>query len=146
MPKACTKCGVTKELPEYYRDKKGTDGLSQQCKECIKARMVVWYDAHRDEVIEKVTARAKSNPAARRAYNARARARTTPQEQYARARVNREIKQGRLTRATQCQGCGKQGGRIVAHHHNGYEMESVLDVVWLCTACHLRIHGLVRPR
>lgn len=34
--KTCTKCGIEKPLAEFYADKKGKDGLSYYCKDCVK--------------------------------------------------------------------------------------------------------------
>lgn len=34
--KTCTKCGESKLLEEYYRDKKTRDGRTYTCKECVK--------------------------------------------------------------------------------------------------------------
>ena len=35
---------------------------------------------------------------------------------------------------------GLDARHIQAHHHNGYEREHWLDVVWLCRACHNDTH------
>lgn len=45
------------------------------------------------------------------------------------------IKNGKLKRPSNCQQCGIVC-RPEAHHHNGYEKEFQLDVIWLCSQCH----------
>lgn len=64
----------------------------------------------------------------------------------ARARVDSEVRKGRLVRPTKCSKCKKSpalgsDGRscIHAHHHKGYEQP--LDIVWLCVKCHLAEDG-----
>jgi len=54
-------------------------------------------------------------------------------------KVTQAVKTGRLARAATCEDCGGPGP-IQGHHHNGYEPEHELDVVWLCRPCHLRRH------
>lgn len=52
--------------------------------------------------------------------------------------VAHALKSGRLTKSD-CADCG--GPSLQAHHHNGYEPEHALDVVWLCHPCHMSRHG-----
>lgn len=43
-----------------------------------------------------------------------------------------------------CPWCGvhHSAKKIVGHHAHGYEREQWYDVVWMCTACHGRLHSL----
>ena len=34
MSKKCAKCGIKKDESEFYKDKKGKNGLSYECKNC----------------------------------------------------------------------------------------------------------------
>ena len=54
------------------------------------------------------------------------------------SKVGKAVKAGRLVKSD-CADCG--GPSAQAHHHNGYEPEHALDVVWLCRPCHMRRHG-----
>jgi hypothetical protein len=54
------------------------------------------------------------------------------------SKVAHAVKTGRLLR-TDCVDCGALG--LQAHHHNGYDPDHELDVVWLCRRCHLVRHG-----
>src|ERR1700674_1693130 len=49
------------------------------------------------------------------------------------------IRIGKLIRPLTCSNCGN-GGRIQAHHHQGYAPERKLDVIWLCHPCHKLEH------
>lgn len=46
MVKTCTKCGETKPLEDFGRDKRSRDGRTARCKECINAYTRAWH--HRD--------------------------------------------------------------------------------------------------
>ncbi len=52
-----------------------------------------------------------------------------------RQRLTRAVKSGKVTRARECQKCGR-AAETQAHHHRGYSKESALDVQWLCPGCH----------
>jgi hypothetical protein len=46
--KACTKCGETKSLEDFYRRKNNGDGLSTWCRGCRKAYLAAHYQANRE--------------------------------------------------------------------------------------------------
>lgn len=56
MSKTCTRCGETKPLDEYHRDKRRGDGRRADCKECVRERNRRYREENRDK---------------RRAYNRR---------------------------------------------------------------------------
>ena len=57
----------------------------------------------------------------------------------ARQAVHHAVKCGQLVPAASCEHCGIEG-RTVAHHEE-YDLEKLLDVVWLCKECHKDAHG-----
>jgi hypothetical protein len=61
-------------------------------------------------------------------------------EYLARAYVNRQIRDGKLPRASTkpCVRCGKRAREY--HHHLGYEREHWLDVTPVCSVCHRATH------
>lgn len=63
---------------------------------------------------------------------------TRAEKNRARNRLHEAVKAGKVKRQTcaDCTSC-----LVEAHHHNGYEGESALDVTWLCRAHHLAAHG-----
>lgn len=50
--------------------------------------------------------------------------------------VKTALKRGKLLKPACCQRCKALTTKLQAHHHNGYDVEHRLDVVWLCTPCH----------
>jgi len=47
--RACTKCGVSKQLSEFFKDSKSKQGLRSSCKDCDKARGRAHYEANREK-------------------------------------------------------------------------------------------------
>lgn len=47
--KRCSKCGVTKTLAEFWRDRTRIDGMRAQCKKCTRAYNRAYYDERREE-------------------------------------------------------------------------------------------------
>ena len=62
-----------------------------------------------------------------------------PLETRARANVYNALKKGILKKSEQCDECGATG-KLVSHHHLGYEAKYSLFVKWLCTSCHGKKH------
>jgi len=56
----------------------------------------------------------------------------TPEQRRAYRLVYRETQKGKLIRPADCELCGC-GGRICAHHWNGYEHP--FDIWWVCRRC-----------
>ena len=52
MSKTCTKCGETKSLDGFHRNKEGVDGRHSRCKECRRERKRRYYEENRDKVLE----------------------------------------------------------------------------------------------
>lgn len=46
--KACTRCGGTKPLVEFHRDRGKSEGRSSQCKTCASTRASTWHAANRE--------------------------------------------------------------------------------------------------
>jgi hypothetical protein len=49
IAKTCTKCGETKALEEFSKDKSRKDGLKSRCKACSNAIDAARYKANRDK-------------------------------------------------------------------------------------------------
>ncbi len=70
--KRCTACGATKSIAEFYKHSGRKDGLTDQCKECTKAKVNAYADANREAVRERnKVAGAKFREAHRAAENKR---------------------------------------------------------------------------
>tara|TARA_R110000787_G_scaffold126500_1_gene237823 strand:- start:395 stop:883 length:489 start_codon:yes stop_codon:yes gene_type:complete len=48
--KECTKCGQSKELTEYHKNKSNTDGLRGGCKPCLKLEKRAYVAKNREKV------------------------------------------------------------------------------------------------
>lgn len=47
--KTCTKCGETKPLDDFYRNRGKADGRDSWCRECAKERRRRYYEENRDK-------------------------------------------------------------------------------------------------
>ena len=52
MSKTCTKCGETKSLDDFHRDKTGVGGRRSDCKECVREYKRRYREENRDKVLE----------------------------------------------------------------------------------------------
>ena len=62
MEKTCSKCGETKPLSAYYRNKRAKDGRQSACKECRSAEQQAYYTRNGDRIRATVAAYRKANP------------------------------------------------------------------------------------
>jgi len=134
--KVCFKCGVPKHESEFYRHAMMADGLLGKCKECTKLDVRNNYQANRVAYAqyEKMRETAPSRKAAKLEYQRRRRARH-PEKNVARASVGNAVRDGKLVRQP-CRDCGNPKSQA---HHADYSKP--LDVIWLCFACHCKVHG-----
>lgn len=122
-----------------------------RCKECVKASVranradkVEYYrnydrlryreQDHRKEAARKSAASEAGIESRRRHAD---RSKGTPQRQ-ARVEIGNAIRRGEIERGTECFFCGS-GKNIQAHHH---DYTRPLDVFWLCSACHGKLHTI----
>ena len=153
MNKECFKCGLLKDMSEFYRHPGMADGHLGKCKECAKRDVRENYAANplRRKEYEHARQLRPERRRKQREYTRRfheqspeksleyARAsRTRNLLQYkARTAVGNALRDGRLKR----QLCGECGAteRVQAHHH---DYSKPLDVEWLCFPCHRELrHG-----
>lgn len=73
--KNCTKCGQTKTLAAFGRDKSKRDGLHSACKECVNKRNRVWNKANPDKVAKYQADWLEKNPERAQQHQANYRAR-----------------------------------------------------------------------
>jgi len=156
--KHCNGCGETKSLDDFHRRRDRPIGRQARCKPCVKevgkaseaanpgrklelARAWAaanperirgftrkWYAANRERAIEGVQAWQGEQPNRRKAI----------------AKVNDEIRAGRMARGTECETCGKTEN--IHGHHDSYDREHWLNVRWLCAGCHKKHHLDERKR
>ena len=64
-----------------------------------------------------------------------------PEHKAARDAVYRALKEGRLIKPSICQDCGEE--KALQGHHESYEKDKYLEIVWVCRKCHrIRHEGL----
>ena len=80
MTKKCPKCGETKSVDEFPKDKYNVTGYGPYCKVCKQARVKVYYGKNREARIDKNKQWNKDNPDKVKQYNA---GRQDYQKQYA---------------------------------------------------------------
>lgn len=135
VAKSCIRCGIEKELSEFYHHKQMADGHLSVCKSCVRHRVRDRYESKRAEVSQYERNRNRSEK--RRAYAAERQRKyrtNNPLKTAARAAVGRAIRNGRLAKMP-CVRCGSERSQA---HHSDYSKP--LDVEWLCFRCH-REHG-----
>lgn len=139
MPlKKCFKCETDKDISEFYKHKGMSDGHLNKCQECTKKDVL----RYRKENINKVRAydrmrggtqkRIDANTKRTREYRVK-----FPLKYKAITAVNNAISDGRLIKPKVCSLCLLEGRQIEGHHNDYSEP---LDVVWLCSACHKKMH------
>jgi hypothetical protein len=156
--KKCYRCGVEKEVTEFYKHPVNLGGYSNRCKECTKIDVKQNrkdkkehynnYDRNRpNEVdrrkrtIEQRNQKYSSDPEFRkkRSDYSKEDRKNNPQKYKARDAMTVARRNGTLIRPEACEHCGTSEKKIQGHHWS-YLPEHWLDVIWLCTSCHGKEH------
>lgn len=131
--KTCNKCGIEKEMSEYYAHKGMKDGYHNQCKSCssiINKRNRIKNIKHirkYDRERESLPNRKATKREAQRRYN-----KIHPERHAARSLVGYALNDGRLNKGP-CLTCGSM---FTEAHHPDYSKP--LEVEWYCRQCHPR--------
>ncbi len=163
----CTDCGIPKPRFEFREDKVRRNGITTQCRMCIRASVAKYYQANKSKIKVRSRRHSAENPemvrASHAAYyikNKEARLQyhrewrqknrqklNAASRQYridntekhsARFAVLAAVRSGELVRPCACEMCG-ESGRIVGHH-DSYDVDRQLTVIWLCMGCHMWMH------
>lgn len=133
--KKCFKCGVEKEIDEFYKHPQMGDGHLGKCKECTRRDSAERYENRRSYIREYERKRFQDPSRKEKAIQyQRASRQRNPEKWNARKETAYAIKSGRLRRMP-CELCGSATTQA---HHTDYLKP--LDVQWLCFKCH-REHG-----
>jgi hypothetical protein len=148
--KICTKCGVEKEVTEFYARKDSPDGRRADCKACNDLKCNKYKSEHREERLEYWRGyNAKPENTERRHANQKAffqenKERLTaeknqriidePWKDWACNKVEAAILNGKLVRQP-CEECYTPNAQA---HHDDYTKP--LSVRWLCSSHHQRFH------
>jgi hypothetical protein len=121
--KTCSKCGETKPLDGFYRDRRARDGLTCQCKACRGLSNTAWEQANPDRVKARCAQQIKLHPEKRRA----------------RLVVGNAIRGGKIAKPERCGQCGEKVDPDDLHAHH-VDYSKPLEVDWLCRGCHNALH------
>lgn len=134
--KPCTVCRGWKLESAFNRDNSRYDGLSPKCRECQNG---LGRSRHKPIPLE-----------ARKPYGPTPQPGRDGDKLQARARVNREVKAGRLPKPNDvpCKICGHIGTdrRHEYHHAKGYSAAHHLTVESHCTKCHRVVEPVWKSR
>jgi hypothetical protein len=156
--KKCFKCGIEKELTEFYKHPEMPDGTVNKCKECNKKDVrenrldkKEYYDHcdrnrpnHEDRVkkqAERVKQLWHTDEDFKQSIIAH-KQKWQDQNQHKRKAqyaVSNAKRDGKLVASAVCEHCGTSEKKIQGHHWS-YLPEHWLDVIWLCTSCHGKEH------
>lgn len=139
--KKCFKCGIEKELSEFYKHSEMADGHLGKCKECAKKDVL----EHRLKNIERIRAydRKRGKLPCRIKENTRRekiRKKKHPLEYAVKVLFGNAVRDKRVKKGERCERCGI-GGKLHGHHEDYYKP---LDVIWFCPVCHKARHKEMR--
>lgn len=142
----CKSCEGEFEAGMFYASNLAT------CKECVKVRVrenraenIDYYRSYdrmryREDDVRAAHCQAmgKASSPEKRAEKQRQRRRADPEKYQARNAVANALRDGKMVREHNCFFCGGDH-RVQAHHH---DYSRPLDVYWLCSGCHGKLHAI----
>lgn len=134
--KECFKCHGCFPLSEFYAHPMMADGHLNKCKACTKRD--VWLRTEEKKADPQWMAKERARCAKKQREAAALLQGTIKQR--ARVAVRNAVRDGRMTRPTDCAACGTLC-RPDAHHT---DYTKPLEVQWLCRICHTKAHGRYR--
>jgi ribosomal protein S27AE len=149
----CTKCGEVKPRGEF-QSRKNRPSPRSHCKSCATKYANQRYARKREALghkvgekrsdpetwssVDRASAEWKKRNKERVNNRVRDYRRKFPERARAREAVQTALNSGRLVKAKECEMCGR-AVRLTGHH-DSYEVERRLVVIWLCGKCHAFIH------
>ena len=157
--KTC-KCNICKQLlpfEMFSKNKSKLQGINSTCKKCDKKQSLRYYYANRENVLPRMHKYYRDNKqkcrVVQKAYYLKHRPEYLernrqerikyPLKIQSRHELNHAIEGGELKRG-RCEDCGKTPDqeKIYGHHE---DYNKPLDIVWLCSSCHMRRHLSLSP-
>lgn len=140
MEKACFKCGETKPLDAFYKHPMMLDGHLNKCAECTKIdvranrKARIEYYREYDKVRNREPERSNSRFAGMKLRPRQQE--SDPVKRAARIALGNALRDGKIQRPPECQVCSVTDD--LHGHHEDYSKP--LEVIWVCSACHVFIH------
>lgn len=129
--KRCFKCGVAKELNDFYKHPQMADGHVNKCKECnkndVKENRIVNIQYYREYDRKRGN---RQGPEYFKEYNSK-----YPNKYRAHTLVSNAIRSGKLHPEPCCE-CGSLENTHA--HHDDYAKP--LNIRWMCASCHKYWH------
>lgn len=143
MAKICYKCGIEKDVGEFYKNRSRKDGLDHYCKVCKRNKMKEYKKTPQCKKYMKryLVEYIKTSKYKEYAKDYELERLHTP-EVKSRKKLSKAVFLGKIAKPCICQGCGQTFHKAQLHgHHADYTRP--LDVVWLCAQCHTDIHKYI---
>lgn len=131
--KRCKKCGESKALSEFNKNKLGSDGLASSCKSCKSKYNSQRYDKQSSSILKQ---QADKYATQDKVKSVSKYVKANPNKHAAHIAVSKAIKLGKLVRQL-CECCGSDK---TAAHHDDYSKP--LEVRWLCRKHHGEWHRI----
>lgn len=131
--KWCAACRRDKPKTEFYKESSRPDGFSAYCSECCSRHRREKYAANLESSRAYSRARYHLYGYDRSGANAASKIAHAAHEA-----VHRALRRGALVRPASCSSCISRRGPIEGHHD---DYSKRLDVIWLCSTCHKRMHA-----
>ncbi len=136
MEKKCFKCGIMKDISEFYKHPKTADGCLGKCKECTKKDVKERYDKN-PEIIKAYEAERFKRPERKKAVIKYQRNRRKNNPLVTKAYNKERTKE--FKECNQPMPCLECGIKHAEKHHPDYT--NPLRIEWLCRKHHLERHG-----
>lgn len=153
--KKCSKCGMTKPLTDYYKDKQNKSGLKGACKTCINLYSKQYWRDHTEKARER-DRRWSRKPLSKLSIHRRMAKYRSKEENLVKVRarhlVGSRVRRGSIIKPDTCSICHEKVPRRNLHaHHSDYTKP--LEFIWVCSlgkregpSCHALLerehHGL----
>lgn len=129
--KTCRRCGIEKDISEFYIHPKMKDGHLNACKLCVRKRV---KDYQQTDAGRATQSRRNQKPERKAHIRATAKKWAAKYRDRRRAQsiLAHALLRGSITRPEKCDECPNT--KHISAHHEDYSRP--LDVQWLCPKCH----------
>jgi len=131
--KICKKCGIEKDVYDFYVHNQMEDGRLNFCKDCVKKRVKKYAHSPHGRKVGREWFKTEKGKAKLKRHTQRFR-RLNPEKYKAHQIAQNALRNGKLKKKP-CEICGKKKAE---KHHEDYS--NPLDVKWFCRKHHIEYH------